>query len=360
MKKILAKLVSFNTVADRQNQQIISWIEKFLSKQGFQTQKMVSKRFGKANLWARFKNKKKTGLTFMGHTDTVPAGENWKKDPFKLVQKGDKIFGLGTSDMKGGIAAFLSAIERMDLSLLSKNIEAVFTFNEEGEFDGIKSFLRKKKIGSETVFVGEPTNNIPIVSTKGIVSLEIEFFGKSVHASNPSKGINAVSMAMEFIQEIENFSKATLEKEKNRIFAPGYTTFNLGKISGGDVANKVPERCLVGMEWRTVSPGQEQEIKKKVNSIIRKRKMNAKILIGLVLKPMIVDKKLRQEIERALGRKSRSENYATEGSFLQTGTNVVILGPGPMNAHVADEFVSFSSLLESVNVYQKIIKHYCE
>lgn len=360
VKKILEKLVSFDTVADKQNREIISWIERFLSEQGLQTQKLPDKKSGKINLFAKFGSKKKIGLTFVGHTDTVSAGGNWKTDPFSLVQKGDKLFGLGTTDMKGGIAAFLSAIEKADLSLLSNGVDVVFTFDEEYGFGGIKSFLQKKKITSKTVLIGEPTDGIPIVATKGVLYLGIEFFGKSVHGSNPDKGVNAISMAIKFIQVIEKFSATTLRKKKNSFFSPGYATFNLGKISGGDAVNKVPEKCSVEIEWRIISQEQKQEIKRKVKDIIQAEKMNAKVQVKMDLNSMGCRKNFIREIETVLARKSGAENYVTEGSFLQAGADIVVFGPGPMNAHIANEFVSYKSLVETVSAYEKVIQYYCE
>ena len=266
VEDILKTLVAFNTVEDKENKKIIFWLEAFLKKKGFVTEKIKDRETGKINLFASLANKSAKGIVFVGHTDTVPASSLWKYDPFKLTQAGDKLFGLGTSDMKGGIAALLAAIEQTDLKKLKNGVSVIFTFDEEKTFEGIKNFIKKKKISKSKIIIAEPTDCRPIVATKGVAAFRMEFFGKAAHGSVPDEGKNAIKATCSFLAQLEKIGKR-LERGKNNIFNPSCATLNVGKIQGGDAINKVPDKCFVEFEFRTIKNGQGDCIIKEIKVI---------------------------------------------------------------------------------------------
>ena len=358
VEKILTKLVSFNTANDLDNKNIMAWLANFLKKKGFQTEYYTDKN-GKINLCAEYKVNGKVGLYFSGHTDTVPAGEGWKSNPYKLIKKGDKLFGLGACDMKGGIASFISVLEEINLSKMKKGLGMILTFDEEKEFSGIKDFLQKKKINNSKVIIAEPTSLIPIAFTKGPVALQIEFLGKAAHGSCPEKGRNAISMAAKFITNLgDTFAKEF--PENNKLFPNPLATLNIGKISGGDAINKVPAQCILDLEIRTIRKEQVEKFIRLAKKIIKKNKMKARISSCLKLPPMInADKNFLKFIEKIAKKKTRAANYATEGSFFPKDNSIVILGPGPDNAHIANEFVSVKSLQKIQRIYKEIIEKIC-
>ena len=131
---ILEKLVSFNTIKDKENSKIISYIESYLLSYSFKTiykDKLLVMTNGKEDL-------SDVKLAFVGHTDTVDSTSGWTYDPFKLTKKDGKLIGLGSCDMKGGIAAILAAVPKVDFSLFKAKIMLVFTYDEEIGFSGIK------------------------------------------------------------------------------------------------------------------------------------------------------------------------------------------------------------------------------
>ena len=111
--KVLKDLVKFNTVKDKENTEIINYIEKYLLKLGFKTEKKE-----KYLIMSIGKDHK---IGFLGHTDTVKHINGWKTNPHELTVKNGNIYGLGVCDMKGGIAAMLDAISKVDLSKI-KNV----------------------------------------------------------------------------------------------------------------------------------------------------------------------------------------------------------------------------------------------
>ena len=148
-KEILKKLVSFNTIRDNQNKEIMDFIENYLKGFGFETKRI------KKCLIAY--NDVAPNIGFLGHTDTVDY-ESWDGDPFELKEDGDKLTGLGACDMKGGLAAMLSAVSNIDLT--KNKLALYFTNDEEINFEGIKDI--RDEIVPNNIIIGEPTDNIPI------------------------------------------------------------------------------------------------------------------------------------------------------------------------------------------------------
>ena len=134
-KEILKKLVSFNTIRDKENKEIMDYIENYLKEYGFTT-----KRIDKCLIAFNDIN---PNIGFLGHTDTVDY-ESWDGNPFELKEDVDKLIGLGACDMKGGIASILSAISKIDLN---KNRLALYLTNdEEIGFEGIKTINKEIKV----------------------------------------------------------------------------------------------------------------------------------------------------------------------------------------------------------------------
>lgn len=355
IENILKNLIKFNTVSDKENGKITSWIGDFLRSLGFKVSLIKNNKNSKANLFATIG--KKPILTFLGHTDTVSAGKNWTINPFIMKIDGDKIYGLGSSDMKGGIASLLSALSQVNFKNCKNGFSILLTYDEEINFNGITDFTKNKKIDNNYIIVGEPTNLKPIIASKGIVSFAVNFFGKECHGSEPEKGLNAIILASDFIQEIKKYF-VSLKKDKNYAFTPNYATVNIGKIKGGDAVNKVPAECVLEIECRTVTEKQNNEIIKNFLKISKKYKAKAKVMFS-VLPAQCDDKKFISDMEKITENKSEGVNYFTDGSFLgESVSKMIILGPGPFNAHQTDEWVSKKSLYKTMQTYKTIIERY--
>lgn len=360
VEEILKQLVLFDTVGDKENGKIMDWIGKFCTEAGFETEKIKSEKDGKACLVARAGKPGKNGLVFIGHTDTVPAADGWKTEPFVLTQMGNDFFGLGASDMKGGIAAMLAAVSEVDLQKLHKGLELIFTYDEENNLAGIKNVLSRHKVLADCIVIGEPTSLEPVVATKGALALKIKFIGKDAHGSNPEVGVNAIEMASGFIVEMKKYFK-NIAKEHNDIFDNPRSTLNIAQIAGGDAMNKVPSLCTLGFEMRLIDNRQREKIMRTVADIIKKNGFKAKVEIDISLPvAQCSDRKFIAAVEAVTKKKAVGVSYATEGSLLPSANNFVILGPGSIKvAHRADEFVSKSSLNKAVKVYGELINKFC-
>ena len=197
--EILKKLISFNTIDDKENKLINEYVSEYLEKLGFKTTKIYNEENNKYCLVATYKNN--INLTFSGHTDTVGVEESWNTNPFELEIKENKIYGLGTCDMKGGIATFLEALRKVDLLKLNKGIQIILTYDEETNFEGINLMKNKKIETADNIVIGEPTNLVPVIGTKGCIEYEVIFKGIYAHSSELLSGENAIEKCNSFINE---------------------------------------------------------------------------------------------------------------------------------------------------------------
>ena len=159
--KILKDLVKFNTIKDKENKEIIEYIEKYLKNLGFKTEYKT-----KDLVMSIGKNPK---LGFLGHTDTVEYIEEFK-NPFELTLKDGFLYGLGACDMKGGISAMLDAVAKIDFSKLKSGMKLYFTYDEEIKFTGIYELVKNNEKFPEFMIFGEPTNNEIFTGHKGLIN----------------------------------------------------------------------------------------------------------------------------------------------------------------------------------------------
>ena len=349
--EILEKLISFNTIKDKENFEIMDFIGDYLTKLGFSISFVYNKDNNKKCLIAKINE---PNLMFIGHTDTVPNND-WSYNPFKLTRDGNKLHGLGACDMKGGIAAFLSALSEIDFNELRKGIQMVLTFDEEDKFEGINLVKDFQKDWPNNVIVGEPTSLIPVTNTKGCMEYQVIFNGISAHSSNVVKGKNAIIMSMKFIKELLLFSEE-LKNVTNPLFETPYTTMNISLINGGSAINVVPEKCKLNFDFRTIRKVQNEFINNKIIELCNKYKATLIPISNLYPLENNQDTSFYEEIT---GKKKKSFNFVTEASFLDKD-NVIILGVGPNNEHMKDEYVDIDSYNETIKVYKKIINHYCK
>ncbi len=337
-KEILKKLVSYNTIKDEQNKEIMDYIEKYLKDYNF-----TIERIDKCLIAYNSKN---TNIGFMGHTDTVDY-ESWDGNPFELVEIDNMLIGLGACDMKGGLASILKAISEVDLT--KNKISLYFTNDEEIGFEGIKTI--KDRVKSNNIIVCEPTNNIPVYGTKGALGLQIEFYGIKCHSSTPDKGISAIDECIKFINEIKDYYEE-LKKDKVEDFEIPYTTMNIGMIKGGETINSLAGKCEISMDFRIVKEKHLDEIINKIKSILKK--YDSKLTICVNIKPKLNNSNI--DFLENISSKKETRCYVTEGSFIDK--NFIILGPGPDTSHQKNEYILIDSLEKTKDLYKKIMEYY--
>lgn len=331
-KEILKNLVGYNTINDKENKSIMNYIELYLKNLGFQTD-YKSK-------CLVMSNRKDCDIGFLGHTDTVSCSDDWETNPFELTEKDGKLYGLGSSDMKGSIAAILSVISKINFD--KKGIRLFFTYDEEIGFSGINELVEKGIEFPKNMIIGEPTYNETINASKGLLEFKISFKGVSSHSSKPEEGINAIENCISFISDLKKYYKII----KQETIDSKYATINVGVINGGRSVNIVPDNCEVLIDFRTILKDQNEKIINKINKLIKK--YNATYQIINNVNPFSNSTE-----------KINMSDFITEASFIEAESKY-ILGVGPVNAHKKNEFISIDSLNKLEEQYIEIIKNNCD
>ncbi|MBE5812475.1 MAG: M20 family metallopeptidase [Clostridiales bacterium] len=338
--QILKDLIAFKTIKDEQNRELIDYIESVLRRKGIKTEYK-----GKYLIMS---TEKEPALGFLGHTDTVEYIDGWDTNPLELTKIDDKLYGLGTCDMKGGIAAFIDAINEVDLKTLKHGVKFYFTYDEEIGFGGIYDILKTNEKFPDIMLFGEPTDNEILSGSKGLFEIHISFKGIKAHSSNPEKGKSANMNAVKFLYELDSFYTENIKSDRNEAYEIPYTTMNVGIIKGGTAVNSVSASCDVKIDFRVIDSKHISLLKDKIYEL--KQKYDCEIVIVEAIEPFCNTTEFASEIKTA--------NFLTEASVLKCNTKI-ILGLGPVTAHEINEHITESSYEKLVEQYKDIIKKVC-
>jgi succinyl-diaminopimelate desuccinylase len=207
---------------------------------------------GRTNVVARWPGSEDApALCLTGHLDTVPlGGADWERDPFAAEIDGDRLYGRGASDMKGGVAAIVVAAERIaELGRGRAGLELVLTAGEETGCTGALAVAGADgALGrAGAMLVAEPTTNQPCVAHKGVVWLDLVAEGRTAHGSMPHLGENAIHKLARAVTRLDGFAFDVAAHE-----LLGDPTLNVGTVTGGININSVPDRATAGLDVRTV------------------------------------------------------------------------------------------------------------
>lgn len=337
--EILKKLVSFNTIKDKENREIIDYIENILKEKGFKTDFK-----GKVLIMSYGKN---PTFGFVGHTDTVEYIDGWDTVPFVLTEKGNELYGLGSCDMKGGISAMLDAILNTDLSKVKNGIKLYFTYDEEIGFGGIYDIVKSKEKFPDFMVFGEPTYNEVLIGCKGLLECDLYFKGKKAHSSTPDKGKSANLNAIRLLNELEKFYLGNIRNEINASYEIPYTTMNLGILKGGSAKNSIPAECYATLDFRLVEDNHSKIILSEIYELCEKYDCKCEVITNIAPYINEVDFKNNE----------KTANFMTEASFIDCKSKI-ILGVGPVTAHEVNEHIEKESYDKLVEQYKNLIEKF--
>lgn len=337
--QILKELVKFNTIKDKDNKNIVDYIEKILNEKGFKTE------FKDKNLIMSYGEKPTLG--FLGHTDTVEYIEGWNTDPFTVTEKDNKLYGLGVCDMKGGLAAIIDAILDIDLTQVKNGIKVYFTYDEEILFSGIYDIIKQKEIFPNFMIFGEPTYNEVLIGCKGLLECDLYFNGIKAHSSNPDKGKSANLNAVKLLSELEQFYLDNIRKEINENYEIPYTTMNVGVLRGGSAKNSIPAECYASLDFRIIESKHSQVLLTKIEELCEKYDCKCDIIERI--EPFINDVDFDNN--------KKTANFMTEASFVNCKSKI-ILGVGPVTAHEVNEYIEKQSYNKLVEQYKTLIRKF--
>jgi acetylornithine deacetylase len=366
---ILERLVAFDTISAKSNLELVGWIADYLDGHGIKSVLTRNSEGTKANLFATIGPGERGGVILSGHTDVVPVeGQAWHSDPFRLEthpadQGSDRLYGRGTADMKGFIALVLAMAPQALAQPLEIPLHLAFSYDEEVGCLGVPELIRelpKAAARPRLAIIGEPTEMQVANAHKGIHFLRTRITGREAHSSTPERGVNAISAAAEIIAEIGRLAaECRAAAQPDSGFDPPYTSFNIGRISGGAAVNIIARDCAFEWEFRPL-PGEDgAALQRRIDDFV-----NAQLLPRMRaghpeadvetrtmarVPPLVPDSASPAE---ALARRLTGANttttiaFATEaGLFQAAGIPAVICGPGSIDvAHKPDEFISREQL----------------
>lgn len=346
MSDILKNIIEINTINDKENEKIRTYIKSLLKYKNFDFQEI-----GNDKEKVLLAKRGDPTIAFCCHTDTVDKSIYWTKEALKLTEDNDNYYGLGVSDMKGGIAALLETVISLPLTIPCM---LCFTYDEEKDFRGIKKLIKNNIKLPKTIVFPEPTNLVPAIANKGCLEFSVRFIGTSAHSSTPELGDNAIYKALGFIKDLRKLAEE-LKEETISIYEVPYTTFNLSKISGGKEINKVPDMCEITFDFRTITREHNIKIVDSINSLVKKYQATVTIINNLDA-AVTEDKCFQEKITSIAKKPVVGLNYVTEASFFRD-KNIVILGPGPITAHQKDERISKKSFKKCQDLYLELINN---
>ncbi|WP_204112729.1 acetylornithine deacetylase [Shimia biformata] len=363
-KAILGDLVGFPSVSSDSNLDIIAYIEARMRAIGARTLVLPNDTGEKANLFASIGPDVPGGLLLSGHTDVVPVeGQDWTTDPFVMREEDGRLYGRGTCDMKGFLAACLAIAPNMAARDLTAPVHFAFTYDEEVGCRGARALvpdLEARGIRPEMALVGEPTLMRVIEGHKGCCEYTARFSGLEGHGSDPYVGVNAAAYAALYVGKLLEL-RAELDRgvPTDSPFHPRQTTINIGRIESGTAHNVIPGKAEVDWEMRPVRPEDADFVRERITAFVADDLLPAMQQVfpeadieteiigevaGLIPTPANKARDLVMELTGANG--ADLVPFGTEaGLFQSMGTDTVICGPGSIEqAHKPDEFVTLDQL----------------
>jgi acetylornithine deacetylase len=366
IKEILADLVRIDSVSSRSNAEIVGYLERRCELLGLITRRLpYTDELGieKINLIALTESVDEVELALVGHTDTVPYDPNWS-EATNLTERDGKLFGRGSCDTKGFIAAALTALENVKPR---KPLALIFTADEEIGLRGAKHLAQTKPLRPRYSIVGEPTSLRPIRAGKGYSLAEVIVKGREAHSAYPALGASAVFRAARLINRLESIA-TKLKDDQHPAFDPPYTTLNVGVIHGGSAKNVLAGECRFTLEWRPIPSQSSDHMLNLLTAAIEEERQAdpdfqcevdaSRQDTGFETAP---DSPLVKLLERATGKESGTVAFGTEGAQMKLlGSEAVVIGPGDIReAHRTGEFVPVDELERCAEILKVAIEELC-
>lgn len=356
--KILKDLISIRS--DNKEKDILFYIEKAL-KDKVKEIKYVKSDNGKDNILIGINSELKDiePIVLSGHIDTVNADEKtYLTNPYDLIVKDGKAYGLGVIDMKCFTSSVIDLID--ELKGYSSPIVLALTTDEETELKGIEAIikdLKENNVRPKFTIIGEPTsmkiNNV----SNGCFEYKVEVYGKSCHSSTPQNGINSICILARLVTYIEELSNNYND-----------LVMNSNLINGGTIINRIPDYGTMSFDIRTTNMDSYNEVVKliesKISELEKEYKTSIKITKELEIPPLSCKNKnniekissiLNLEIESFSGgcEAGYYENYS--GEAILFGVGDLSLAHKPNEYMVIEDYKKYNTkFIELLNIVNEI------
>jgi acetylornithine deacetylase len=378
-REMLARLVAFPSVSTSSNLDIINFCRDWLNSHGVESTLVMSPEGDKANLYATIGPQVEGGIVFSGHTDVVPVeGQNWTTDPWTLTEKNGRLYGRGSTDMKGFDALVLALVPEIVKAPLKRPVHIALSYDEEIACRGAPSMVEAMARSipkPAAVIVGEPTRHAVVTGHKASVQLRTQVTGYAVHSSRIDQGVSAVMNAARLVTWHEDVMEENRHAaDPANPFEPPYTTLHCGVLAGGIAANVVSSSAWFFSDIRAIPTESPQNYVERyeayIRDVIEPRMKAISPETGVAVELIAAIPGLRPEpdgeAERLMRRLTGDNSthvvsYGTEaGIFQRVGWSTVVCGPGDIaQAHQPDEYIEISELEAGERLLRRIIGELC-
>lgn len=354
---------------DQSNRGVIDVLSNWLSDLGFSLERMpVHDQPHKTNLIATL-GAGTGGLVIAGHSDTVPYDvERWTSDPFELREDDGKLYGLGTCDMKGFLALAVEVAEGVDVDRLKAPLILLATADEESSMDGAKALVAAQRPRGRHAIIGEPTDMKPVSAHKGVLMEQLRVLGRTGHSSDPRLGNSALDGMTRVLDALMRLRGELAERFHNPLFAVPTPTLNLGRIQGGDSANRICGACELDLDVRMLPGMDVEEVRARIRAVAEEALAGSGLTLehhslftGGLAHEVRRDAEILRAAEALTGHGAETVAFGTEAPFLAAlGTDTIVLGPGGITeAHRPDEFVRMDRLEPTVTILRSLVQRFC-
>ena len=366
----LKKLININTINPPGNERTLAeYIKSLLDEIGIYSKVHLLEK-NRANVIGVLGNNDNGPILVLnGHLDTVPVTGMWDCDPFGGEVIGSKLYGLGSVDMKGAIAAMIGAVKKIKESQdnLKGMLVLSFVADEEKNNSGTIDFLKRFKKINYTV-IGEPTNLNLVISNRGVLRLKIFTHGISGHCSSPESGINAIYKMIGVIEKLRENTHIVDSRNNNYLSKP---SISINMIKGGTAENIIPDICEIVLDRRLTYTEDKNEVEREIVDILenfkkedKEFKYSYKKIAEMDSWKIDEDSKFLKYCKKAYincfsGNPILKDLGATSEAslFAEKGIETIIFGPGDIKmAHSKNEYVKAEQVLEAARYYYFLIK----
>lgn len=350
--KILKELIKIKSITTESNKEIVDFIENklpsnltkrynFTGMNGNDIHYLITKISGE--------DSSLKPLVYSAHTDTIVPANGWKKDPYEPYEKGGRLYGLGSADIKSGVSIMIEIANTIKKS--TRDIYLIFTADEELHSEVSRKLVPELPFKDSGIIVFEPTNNKIVIGQKGCIGLQVHTCGTAIHSSltnfDNNTENNAIYKAISIINELKEYDKKISDRLSTGF---GVGTLNIGAIKGGESGNIVPDHCMFKVDRRLMPQENIEDVLKEIENIILKSDPTAKIDIrfegdsfitagdaDIVSKFSLVSEEIDKTIQTGI------VPFWTEASIFNKKGTCIVFGPGETNqAHIANESIDIN------------------
>jgi len=305
-------------------------------------------------------------LLLTGHSDTVPIGEGWSRDPFGAAIEDGRLYGRGSCDMKAGLAGMALALATLKGAIPAPRGRVVFAACVDEEVGGLGTRAAiRAGLAADWAVIGEPTELQPIRACKGNCYFEVEITGKAAHAASPDKGVSAIYGAATAIRAAQLHDQELRGRTHALLGSP---TLNVGTIAGGMTVSAVPDRCTLWVDRRLLPNETGESALADFRTALRHHVQGPDGLahraeLRMELPPSEVEEG--HPLVQALAEAAHDSGApplpvggwaaASDGGYLMRDARIptVLFGPGSIlnQAHRPDEFVPLAEVIVAARTY---------